>query len=212
MRLSVRFAARVSALALAAVLPASLEAQAGARTGSGASLTPYAGYLVTGALYDGPLGTDISKSNAPMVGVQGSIPLGSRLALVGNVAYASGDLQVGVPILGGINVGTARTYLYDAGLELGGLNGRTKGFAPFVQAGVGGMTSDIKNGLLNTRSSNIAYSAGVGLDIGVSNSFALRVQAKDWIGRFDSQEAVGFRTNTNLAHNWALTAGVKFAF
>ncbi|HYW30993.1 MAG TPA: outer membrane beta-barrel protein [Gemmatimonas sp.] len=208
MRLSVRLAA----LAFAAVVPAAAHAQAPGRAGSGLSLTPYAGYLVTGTLYDGPLGTDISKSNAPMVGVQGSMPLGSRLALVGNVAYASGELQIGVPVLGGINVGTARTYLYDAGLELGGLGGRAKGFAPFVQAGIGGMTTDLERGVVHTRSSNIAYSAGVGLDIGVSNSFALRVQAKDWIGRFDSQEAVGFRTNTNLAHNWALTAGVKFAF
>jgi hypothetical protein len=74
------------------------------------------------------------------------------------------------------------------------------------------MTSDIKNGLVNTRSSNIAYSAGVGLDVGVSKGFALRVQAKDWIGRFDTQEAVGFKANTNLAHNWALTAGIKLAF
>jgi hypothetical protein len=206
MRPSVRFAALTAAALL------SLPAVSNAQTGVGAAITPYAGYLVAGNLYDGPLGTSISASNAPMFGAQASIPVSKGIALVGNLAYASGDLQVGLPILGGINVGKARTYLYDAGLELGGLQGKAMGIKPFVQAGIGGMTSEVKNGLVNLKSTNIAYSAGVGVDVGVSNGFALRVQAKDWISRFDSQEAVGVRVDGNLAHNWALTAGIKLAF
>ena len=205
MRSSVRLAAFTAFAALA--FPAVSGAQ-----GIGAAITPYAGYLVPGNLYDGPLGTSLTTSNAPMVGAQASIPISKGIALIGNLAYASGDLRVGLPVLGGINVGTARTFFYDAGLELGGLAGRSTGIKPFVQGGVGGMTSDVKNGLVTVHSTNIAYSAGVGVDIGVSKGFALRVQAKDWIGRFDSQEAVGFRVNGNLAHNWALTAGIKLAF
>ena len=205
MRLSVRLAVLSTAAVLA--LPAASYAQ-----GTGAAVTPYAGYLVAGNLYDGPLGTSISSTNAPMVGAQASIPLTRGVSLVGNLAYASGDLQVGLPILGGINVGSTRTYLYDAGVEIGGLAGKATGVKPFLQGGIGGMTSEVKNGLVNLRSTNIAYSAGVGVDIGVSKGFALRVQAKDWISRFDSQEAVGFRIDGNLAHNWALTAGIKLAF
>lgn len=207
MRKSVRFAALVAAAAIS--LPVSAHAQSVA----GASLTPYAGYLVPGNILDGPLGTNITTTNAPVFGAQGAIPISRSVSLVGNLAYSSGNLQVGVPILGGINVGKSSTYFYDAGLELGGLTGKgATGVKPFVQGGVGGMTSDIKNGLLNTRSTNIAYSAGVGVDVGVSKGFALRIQAKDWIGKFDTQEAVGFKSNTNFAHNWALTAGVKLAF
>lgn len=183
-----------------------------AQAGVGASLTPYAGYLVTGDWYDGPIGTSLGTTNAPMAGVHGSIPLTRGVALVGNVAYASGDLRIGLPVLGGINVGTAKTWLYDAGLELGGLAGKTRGVAPYVTAGVGGMTSNIKNTLFDTRASNLAYTAGVGVDVGVTDALALRVQAKDYIGRFDSEEAVGFRVDGNLTHNWALTAGVKLAF
>ena len=74
------------------------------------------------------------------------------------------------------------------------------------------MTNDIKNSLFDVRASNIAYTGGVGLDIGVAQSFALRVQAKDWVSRFNSEDAVGFRAEGNLAHNWALTAGVKLTF
>jgi len=206
MRFSVRFAA-LGAAALLAV-----PALASAQERSGISLTPYGGYLVTGSWFDGPLGTSVSASNAPMIGAQAAIPIASKISLVGNVAYASGDLQVGVPILGGLNVAKTKTYLYDAGLEVGGLAGRPTGIAPFAQAGVGGMTSDISRGVLNTRATNLAYSAGVGVDVGVSKGFALRVQAKDWISRFDTQEAVGFTAKGNMSHNWALTAGLKLAF
>ena len=195
-------------LASVLVVPAAVHAQ----SGSGASLTPYAGYLVTGNWYDGPVGTNISASNAPMVGVAASLPVARRVALTGSVAYASGDLRVGLPIIGGINVGKATSYLYDAGIEIGGLNARATGIAPFLQAGIGGITNDIKNGLLSTRATNLAYSAGVGLDVGVARGFALRVQAKDWMGKFDSKEAIGLKTNSNLTHNWALTAGVRFSF
>jgi opacity protein-like surface antigen len=183
-----------------------------AQVGVGAHLTPFAGYLVTGNWYDGPVGTNIAATNAPMVGGQGSIPLTSGISLVGTLAYASGDLRIGLPLLGGVNVGSANTWMYDAGLELGGLRTRKMGIAPFVQGGIGGMTNDIRTGVFNTRASNVAYTVGVGVDVGLTSSLALRVQAKDWISRFNSEQAIGFRAEGNLAHNWALTAGVKLAF
>ncbi|MBY0492219.1 MAG: porin family protein [Gemmatimonadaceae bacterium] len=198
----------VAAAAGAALLAVPLHAQAGA----GATLTPFAGYLVTGNWYDGPIGTSLKNSNAPMAGVQGSVPLTRGVALVGNLAYASGDLRIGLPLIGGVNVGSAKTWLYDAGLEIGGLGNRATGIAPFVQGGIGGMTNDIQASVFNTRASNVAYSAGVGIDIGLSKGFALRAQAKDWISRFNSEQAIGFRADGNLAHNWALTAGMKLSF
>jgi hypothetical protein len=189
-----------------------LSVPASAQTGVGATLTPYAGYLITGNWYDGPVGTNLAATNAPMVGGQASIPLTRGISLVGNLAYASGKLRLGLPLIGGIERGSANIWMYDAGLELGGLAGRSRGIAPFVQGGIGGMTNDIKTGVFSTRASNVAYTGGVGLDIGFSEGFALRVQARDWISRFNSEDAIGFRAEGNLAHNWALTAGVRFAF
>jgi hypothetical protein len=183
-----------------------------AQAGVGASLTPYAGYLVTGNWYDGPIGTSIATSNAPMAGAQASIPLTKGIALVGNLAYASGDLRIGLPLIRGVNVGSAKMWMYDAGLELGGLGNRGTGIAPFVQGGIGGLTNDIRTGVFSTRATNVAYTAGVGIDIGFTKGLALRVQAKDWISRFNSEDAIGFRAEGNLAHNWALTAGVKLTF
>jgi hypothetical protein len=198
--------------ALAASTVALLAAPLRAQAPVAATLTPFAGYLVTGNWYDGPIGTSLKNSNAPMVGVQGSVPLTRGVALVGNLAYASGDLRIGLPLIGGVNVGSTKTWLYDAGLEIGGLGNRTKGVAPFVLGGIGGMTNDIQASVFNTRASNVAYSAGVGIDIGLSKGFALRAQAKDWMSRFNSEQAVGFRVDGNLAHNWALTAGMKLSF
>ena len=203
---------------LAAVVASSLLATAlvahpaAAQPGVGATLMPYAGYLITSNWYDGPIGTSLSTTNAPMVGGQASIPLTKGIALVGNLAYASGDLRIGLPLLGGVNVGTIQSWLYDAGLEVGGLPGKKTGIAPFMQVGIGGLTNDIKNTLFDVRASNIAYTGGVGLDLGLSERFAVRVQAKDWVSRFNSADAVGFRAEGNLAHNWAMTAGVKLTF
>lgn len=201
---------RVATFALSLTLISGTSAAAQAVVG--ATFTPYAGMLITGDWYSGPIGTSLSTSNSPMIGVQGSVPLTRGVALIGNVGYASGDLRIGLPVIGGVNVGTAKTWMYDAGVELGGLSGRTTGIAPFVQGGIGGMTSDIKNRLLNTRATNLAYTVGGGLDVGIARGFALRVQAKDWIGRFNSEDAVGFRANGNLTHNFAISAGLRMGF
>jgi hypothetical protein len=203
----VRFAAGTAAATIF-LAGSALDAQ----TGVGAHLTPYAGVLLTGNWYDGPVGTNIAATNAPMVGVQGGVPLTRGVSLVGNLAYASGDLRIGLPLIGGVTVGSAAIWMYDAALELGGLAGRSRGIAPFVQGGIGGMTNDIRASVFETRATNVAYTAGVGVDVGVSDGLLVRVQAKDWIGRFNSEDAIGFRAEGNLAHNWALTAGVKLRF
>lgn len=205
---------RVGRLLALAVVPSltPVALLSGQGPGQGGSLTPYAGYLVTGNYLEGPVGTNLSTVNTPVVGVQLAIPLVAGLSLTGGLGYANADVRVGLPVLGGVNVGRNEMWLYDAGLELGGLaRGRT-GLAPFVQAGVGGMTNNIRNRFLDLQSTNLVYTGGVGVDVGVSRQVALRVQAKDYIGRFDTQEAVGLRSRSDLTHNWALSAGLKLSF
>lgn len=199
-------------LALTASLLAASTVQAQSAL-SGGYVAPYAGYVMHSAWYDGPLGTDVKAASAPVVGAQVGVPIMKGVSLTGNLAYSSGDLNVGLPLLGGVRVGNNKTWMYDAAVELGGLTGSQQtGIAPFVQGGIGGITNKISNSLLETESTNLAYIAGVGVDMRMTRSVALRLQARDYIGRFDSQEAVGFKVNGNLAHNWALSAGVKLAF
>lgn len=198
-------------LAVAALLtvPVSLSAQS---RGAGGAITPYAGYLITGRWYDGPVGTSIAAANTPIVGAQMAVPVTRGLSLVGNVGYASSDVRVGLPILGGVNVGENRLWVYDAGLELGGHSRGGVGLAPFVQVGVGGITNNIRSAFLTTQSTNFVYTGGVGIDIGLARQVGLRVMAKDYVGRFDTQEAIGLAARSNLSHNWALSAGLKLAF
>jgi len=71
-----RFSVRTALATTAALLAAH---SANAQVGVGASLTPYAGYFVAGNWYDGPVGTSLSTTNAPMVGAQASFPLTGAL-------------------------------------------------------------------------------------------------------------------------------------
>src|SRR4026208_2346737 len=77
----------------------------------GPSISPYAGYMMFGDIIDGPLGTSLTSSSGSVFGVQGNLPLGSTLSVVGNVAYSEPQLKFGVPILGGINFGKSQVWI-----------------------------------------------------------------------------------------------------
>ena len=98
------------------LLTAPLEAQT-ARLGS-FGITPYAGYMKFGNLVNGPLGTSVRGAGGPVFGAEATVGVTRGLALVGNVAYASSDLEVGVPVVGGLSFGRSSALLYDAALRL----------------------------------------------------------------------------------------------
>ena len=98
------------------LLAAPLQAQSG-RPGS-FGITPYAGYMKFGNLVNGPLGTSVRSAGGPVYGAEATVGITRGLALVGNVAYASSDLEVGVPIVGGLSFGKSSALLYDAALRL----------------------------------------------------------------------------------------------
>jgi len=80
------------------LLAAPIEAQSG--RGGSFGITPYAGYMKFGNLTDGPLGTTVGGVPGPVYGAEATLGLVPGLALVGNVAYASSNLEVGVPVVG----------------------------------------------------------------------------------------------------------------
>ncbi|HEX6059722.1 MAG TPA: outer membrane beta-barrel protein [Gemmatimonadaceae bacterium] len=177
-------------------------------------VSPYAGYMVFGNMFDGPLGTSLANANGAVYGAQLAIRLTPGIAIVGNVARADASLQAGVPFLGGYDIGESRVMLYDAGLQLGTtLAGRTAlPIAPFVQVGVGGMRHDVRSGPLRTDATNLALNAGLGADVGLSQGIGLRLMAKDYMGRFDTEEATGLAAEAKFSHNVALSAGLTFSF
>jgi opacity protein-like surface antigen len=85
-------------------------------------------------------------------------------------------------------------------------------FSPFVQAGAGAMSYDIKNGVLDVKATNFAGNVGAGADVKVGSNMALRLLARDYIGKFNAKDATGFDFNTSTRNNWALTAGLRLSF
>jgi hypothetical protein len=103
-------------LAALALVAGSAEAQRRttrlpAATVPGPSISPYAGYMMFGDIIDGPLGTSLTSSSGSVFGIQGNLPLGSVISLVGNVAYSEPDLRFGVPIVGGITFGKSQVLM-----------------------------------------------------------------------------------------------------
>jgi hypothetical protein len=191
------------------VLAAPLEAQSG-RSGS-FGVTPYAGYMKFGSLVDGPLGTSVRGAGGPVYGAEATVGLTRGLALVGNVAYASSDLEVGVPVVGGLSLGKSSAFLYDAGLRLSVPLSSAGGPAitPFVQAGAGAMRQEIEVASVATHSTNFAYNLGAGVDVPLGSRLGLQLMAKDYIGKFDVREATAVDVEAETAHNWTVSAGLR---
>jgi hypothetical protein len=186
------------------LLAAPLEAQSG-RTGS-FGITPYAGYMRFGDLVDGPLGTSVGGTGGPVYGAEATLGLVPGLALVGNLAYASSDLEIGVPVVGGLSVGKSSALLYDAALRL---TLPVSAIRPFVQAGAGAMRQEVDVAGIVTHGTNFAYNVGAGVEVPIGPRLGLQLMAKDYIGKFDAREATSINVEPETAHNWSLSAGVR---
>ena len=196
------FAGAVAGLLLAAPL----EAQS-ARPGS-FGITPYAGYMKFGNLVNGPLGTSVRGAAAPVYGAEATLGITRGLALVGNLAYSSSDLEVGLPVVGGLSFGKASALMYDAALRLS-VPMSAGGIRPFVQAGAGAMRQEIEVASIATKATNFAYNVGAGVDVPLGSRLGLQLMAKDYIGKFDAREATAIDVNTETTHNWTLSAGLR---
>ncbi|MEP6492915.1 MAG: outer membrane beta-barrel protein [bacterium] len=199
------------ASSLAVAMP--LRAQA---PGSGTVLhvSPYVGYMVFGDYLQGPLGTSLSNAPGVLYGTQVAMSLAPNLSLLGNVGYTSSDIRVGIPILGGVSVGHSSMLIYDAGLEYNFGSSKAGAFplSPFVQAGVGAIRYNIDESILQTNATNFAGNVGVGADFALGKGMALRILGKDYIGKFNFQDATGLGISGETAHNFALTVGLRFDF
>lgn len=218
---SVSRRARAALLAAAAIAaaaplsPATLDAQRRSAPGGGPTieLAPYAGYMVFGDYADGPLGTRLTSANGTILGAQLGLNLTRNVALVGHLGRASSELQVGVPIIGGIGVGSSEVWLYDAGLQLrGGLGAGVTAVRPFVQLGVGGARHQLGAAGLSTNATNLTVNAGLGADVDLTPSIGLRLMAKDYVGRFDVHEATAIDVESDMRHNVAFSLGLRLGF
>jgi Outer membrane protein beta-barrel domain len=220
MRIASFALAGLAAAAVVTIAPARSFAQsrAGSRSVSTPStlfdITPYAGVIVFGDFLTGPLGTSLGNAPAAIYGAQLGMKIAPSLSIIGNLAAASSDVKLGVPIFGGISVAHSSMVFYDAGLQLDipmtSAYGAT--FSPFLQAGIGGMHYDISESLASTTATNLAANVGAGADIAIGSGVGLRLMAKDYIGKFDFQEATSFDVSNTTTNNFAFSAGIRFSF
>lgn len=178
-------------------------------------LSPYAGYLFAGDYAGGPLGTSVGGRSGTLLGAQLALNLTPSIAVVGHLGRASSDLEIGVPLLGGVDVGASEVWLMDAGLQLSApaLSRGGAGLVPFVQIGAGAARHELSGaGILRTNATNFAFNAGLGADIMLGRTVGLRLLAKDYVGKFDVQEASGLDADGRIGHNVALSVGLKLGF
>src|SRR5262245_64021019 len=140
-----RLVLRTSVIGLAASLSAlPLAAQQAKPTVF--DVQPYAGYMMFGKMIEGPIGTSVSSGSGPVYGAQMSLTMAKNVALYGNVGYSSSDLKVGLPIIGGFDVGNTKALLYDGGVELKIPMQQATMVTPFVQGGIGGIRYEVESG------------------------------------------------------------------
>lgn len=197
----------LSSVAAAALIGSSALAQPAAPR---VEVTPYAGYMLFGDFIDGPVGTSIGNAGGALLGAQIGVAITPNVAVVGNVARASGDITLGIPFLDGLTVGSSSAWMFDGALQLAlPLSGSA--FKPFVQLGAGAMRHTVKIGL-STDATNFVGTVGAGADIGLTRNIGLRLMAKDYVGRFDVREATTIDYKPDITHNIGLSAGLKIAF
>ena len=206
-----RFAVRSSVVGLAMVASAIPLAAQQAKP-KVFDISPYAGYMMFGNLFDGPIGTSVSAGSGPVYGAQATLSMSKNIAIYGNVGYSSSDLKVGLPILGGIDIGSSKALMYDGGVELKMPMQTSSTITPFVQGGIGAMRYEVDASILNAKATNVSYNVGGGVDVRLSPNFGVRLMAKDYIGKFDFKEATSFDLNGKTTNNVALTLGVNFGF
>jgi opacity protein-like surface antigen len=175
-------------------------------------VSPYAGYMMFGKLFEGPIGTSVSAGSGPVYGAQMSLTMAKNVALYGNVGYSSSDLKIGLPIIGGLDVGSSKALMYDGGVELKVPMQAASVVTPFVQGGIGAIKYEVSSGFLDANATNVAYNFGGGVDVRLTPNFGLRLMAKDYLGKFDFKEATSFDLNSKTTNNVALSVGVKLGF
>ena len=89
---------------------------------------------------------------------------------------------------------------------------RGRKIAPFVQVGAGAMSYDVQVAGVSRKATNLAFNAGLGADVPLAQNIGLRLFAKDYIGKFDINEATGVDYEAETSHNIALSAGLKLSF
>ena len=209
-------------LGIAAMLAAPLSAQQpGAPVTSGTGsfyISPYAGYIWYGDLFD--FGNDVEFTNDDgfMWGAQAGYSFSPNFSLIGNFAYNKSNFELENP--GGPTPmsGDLGVFMYDGNVQFRLPFVTGDGWvAPLAQLGVGAIkyTTDTDDFESDGRT-DVAFNFGIGGDFNIAPRAGLRILLKDYITSLAWSEAdeIDFDDDIedNVAHNWVLSLGLNIGF
>lgn len=215
-----------AALVAAVSVPAAAQDSGPVTSGGGSVFAgPYVGYMKFGELVDLGGEREYSNEDGLFFGGQLGYSFNPNFAVLGNLGYSKSKFVIKDPT--GTGGGTTQdvsgdigTFFYDANVQLKlpfAFGTGSSSIAPFVQGGVGQtkFTPDFDD-LNGKGTTTTTFNAGLGADIQVAKSFGLRLMVKDYVTSLDWRdfESTQFQDNVdnNVAHNFALTAGLNFGF
>ena len=216
----------VAALAIAAPAAAQDPTPQSLSTGgqSTFSLTPYAGYMWFGDLAEYSNAGELTNDDSWIVGAQGKVRMTSRWSVLGNLAYSKTKFQVEDLPAQGVELpvsGEIGYWLMDADLQYQlPFSMRNGTISPFVQGGIGAVRYTAEADDFDSESrTDLAFNGGVGLDI-ESGPVGFQIMLKDYVTSLDWDDFNAFRgqvqddeiDRSRVAHNLALTAGLKINF
>ena len=210
---------------LLAVVAAPMQAQTpGEAVTSGQSsfyVSPYAGYMWFGDLFEFGNNVAYTNDNTGIFGVQAGVSFSPNFSLIGNFARAKSQFELqptsgpGTPVSDKMAI-----FFYDANLQFRVpfiANRMGSWIAPIAQIGVGAMkyTFDTDD-VTSDGNTNVAFNFALGGDFQLMKAIGARIMVKDYITSlaWTDVDNVDFtdRVDSNVAHNIALTFGLNFGF
>jgi hypothetical protein len=208
--------------AIAAPLQAQMPGEPVTSGQSSFYLSPYAGYVWYGDLFENPDGGEYTLDNGAQFGVQAGVSFSPNFSLIGNFGYNKSNFELEHPDFeGGIRQSSdLAVMLYDLNLQFRLpfiANRMGSWLAPVGQLGVGGVkyTFD-RDDVFSEGDTDVAFNFGLGADFQLMKALGARIMIKDYITSlaWSDIESVTFDDDIeeNVAHNWALTFGLNFGF
>lgn len=202
----------------AALLTTPLAAQQGGLGSSGPfHIGTDAGYVWYGDLFDFGNDVEFSADDGFMIGLQAGYNFSPGYSLIGHFGYnrSNFELQEGATTVAA--TGDFNVYLYDANLQFRIPYIDFGWVAPLAQIGVGAITYDFDDDVLDTGSStDWTWNYGFGADFQITSEVGMWVMLKDYVTSlaWDDSDAFDFddAVDDNVAHNWALSFGLGIGF
>ena len=192
-------------LAAAALLTVATPATAqmrGVALGPTLEVTPFAG----ATLFTSDLIGDTSLDGGAAVGGHLGLRLSPRIGIEGTFSYAPTDFEGTAGFFDGadgfFDGGDTNVFMYGGGLNFYAPTYSSR-IDPFFSAGAGAKTYDFETG--GSETDFMGY-FGPGVVIGLNPALGLRLEARDYISKFDSGVA---GSDSEWQHDVLITAGLS---